>query len=181
MHRYFEKKNGYETILINYCVIEFVEKVRNLGLMFNRNLRTDHINSIIGKVYGMLRTLRDNQFYTPIKIITLLAKAYYLPALMYRCEIYANCSDKYKLNLLYNNITRYVYRFKKYDHVSVLSVKIFSMTFEDLLKYRTLLFLQKIISSKEPSFGCPMSRSGSMKLRRRRRKKHLVYIMNYVF
>ena len=125
-------------VILNDCIIEYVDKVRNLGLIFNRKLSwTDHITSIVGKVYGMLRTLWVNQCYTPVKIRTMLVKSYLLPTLLYGCEIYANCDyyDKCKLNLLFNNITRYIYNLKKFDHVSAFSIKIFSMSFEDLLKY----------------------------------------------
>ena len=51
-----------------------------------------------------------------------------LPTFIYGCEIFANCdnSDKYKLNLLYNNITRYIYSLRKYDHVSTYYIKMTS-------------------------------------------------------
>ena len=84
----------------------------------------------------------------------LLAKSFLLPTLFYGCEIYASCesTDKYKLNKLFNTITRYVFCLRKYDHVSNFSVKLFSMSFDDLLKYKVLLFLQKIIVNKEPFY-----------------------------
>ena len=141
-------------VILNDCIIEYIDKVRNLGLIFNRKPHHDHITSIVGKVYGMLRTLWVNQCYTPVKIRTMLVKSYLLPTLLYGCEMYANCDyyDKSKLNLLFNNITRYIHNLKKFYHVSAFSIKIFSMSFEDLLKYRVLIFLQKIIANKEPSY-----------------------------
>ena len=102
----------------------------------------------------MLRTLWVTQSYTPLKIRMLLAKTYLLPTLLYGCEIYANCDsiDKNRLNKLYNNITRYIFRLRKFDHVSEFSVQIFSMSFENLLKFRVLMFLHKIIVNQEPCY-----------------------------
>ena len=97
----------------------------------------------------MLRTLWVTQSYTPLKMRMLLAKTYLLPTLLCGCEIYANC-DKNRLNKLYNNITRYIFKLRKFDHVSEFSVQIFSMSFENLLKFRVLMFLHKIIVNQEP-------------------------------
>ena len=84
----------------------------------------------------------------------LLAKSFLLPTLFYGCEIYAACdsTDKYKLNKLFNTIIRYIFCLRKYDQVSNFSVKLFSMSFDDLLKYKVLLFLQKIMVNKEPFY-----------------------------
>ena len=59
---------------------------------------------------------------------------------------------KLSRTLLFNNITRYIYNLKKFDHVSAFSIKIFSMSFEDLIKYRVLIFLLKIIANNEPHY-----------------------------
>ena len=67
----------------------------------------------------------------------LSAKSLLLPTLLYGYEIYAICdsSDKSKLNKLFNNITRCIFCLRKFDHVSVLSVKIVSMSFDELLRF----------------------------------------------
>ena len=41
---------------------------------------------------------------------------------------------------------------RKFDHVSNFSVKFFSMSLDDFLKYKVLLFLQKISVNKEPFY-----------------------------
>ena len=142
-------------IKMNGSCVELVDQVKNLGIIFTKDLLwSAHINTAVGKVYGMLRTLWVTQKYTPLHIRMLLAKSFLLPTLFYGCEIYASCdsTDKYKLNKLFNTITRYVFCLRKYDHVSNFSVKLFSMSFDDLLKYKVLLFLQKIIVNKEPFY-----------------------------
>ena len=147
--------SGVKKIKLNDSTIEFVNEARNLGVVFNRSLTwSNHINSLTGRVYGMLRTLCATQKFTPFKIRMLLAKSFLLPTLLYGCELYANCdsSDKSKLNKIFNNITRYVFCLRKFDHVSVFSVQIYSMSFDELLKFRVLLFLQKVVHGREPMY-----------------------------
>ena len=107
------------------------------------------ILTVLLVVYGMRRTLLVTQSYTPLKIRMLL-----LPILLYGCKIYADCDsiDKNRLNKLYNNITRYIFRLRKFDHVSEFSVQIFSTSFENLLNLRVWMFLHKIIVNQEPCY-----------------------------
>ena len=69
---------------------------------------------------------------------------------MYGCEIYANCDtkDKYILNKLYNTIARYIFCLRKFDRISMFSRKIMSMSFDNLLKFRVLVLMHKIIVSR---------------------------------
>ena len=142
-------------ITLNNTAIEIVNKVKNLGLTFNNKLTwNDHINQTIGRVYAMLRCLWVTQSYTPLNIRMLLAKSYLLPTLLYGCEIFANCDSiaSNKLNKLYNNIARYIFGLKKFDHVSQYTKQIFGMCFNDLIKFRVLILLHKIINTGEPSY-----------------------------
>ena len=76
--------------------------------------------------------------------------------LLYGCEIYANCdaNDLRKLKVSYNNIARYVFNRGVCDSISVFSYQIFNMCFENLLKFKCLIFLQKIIYTPQPTYLC---------------------------
>lgn len=142
-------------VILNNLAIEFVDSAKNLGIIFDRTLSWNrHINSTIGKVYSMLRILWITQYFTPQKIRMLLAKTYLLPILLYGCEIFANCdiTFKNKLNVMFNNIARYVFGLKRRDHVSNFSKQIYGITFNKYLEFKTLLFLHKIIFTKEPIY-----------------------------
>jgi len=142
-------------IMLNNQRVEYVTSAKNLGLIFNNTLSwNDHINIAVGRAYGMLRSLWATQFFTPLHIRMLLAKTYILPTLMYGCEIYANCDAlrKQKLNVLFNDITRYVYGLKRYDHVSEYAKTIFGISFDNYLKLRALIMLHKIIFTQEPTY-----------------------------
>jgi len=102
----------------------------------------------------MLRSLWATQYFTPMNVRMLLAKSYLLPTLTYGCEIYARCDSvhRQKLNVLFNNITRYVFGLHRMDHTSYFSIKIYDLPFDDHLKLRCLILLHKIIFTKEPSY-----------------------------
>jgi len=135
--------------------INFCNHAKNLGITFNQTLNWDnHISIVVGKVYGMLRILWKSQHFTPIHIRLLLSKTYLIPTLLYGCEIFANCDQlsQHKMNVLYNNIARYIFNRRRFDHISDCSKQIFSISFDNLLKLRTLSTLHKIINSKTPEY-----------------------------
>ncbi|XP_075150912.1 uncharacterized protein LOC142225021 [Haematobia irritans] len=56
-------------IYLGSTQIEIVDKAKNLGVIFNKNLTwSDHISSTCGKVYSMLRNLWTTQHFTPQNI-----------------------------------------------------------------------------------------------------------------
>lgn len=147
--------DNYPVISINGCAIEYVSKARNLGVLFNNTLSwNDHINVAAGKVNGMLRILWQTQYFTPIKIRLLIAKAYLVPILLFGCEIFANadCIHKRKLQVAYNNIARYVFNLNRRDHVSDYAYLINNISFDNLLNLKVLLLLHKIIFTHEPIY-----------------------------
>lgn len=142
-------------IFINSQRIEVVDNTKNLGIKFNNTLTwSDHILSVTGRTYGMLRSLWNAQYFTPISIRTLLAKTYLLPTLLYGCELFANTDGESiaRLNGAFNAVIRYVYGLRKYDHISPFVKKLFNVNFFDLLKIRALILLHKIIYTHEPSY-----------------------------
>lgn len=140
-------------IHLNNQQINTVDHVKNLGIMFNTTLTwTNHINYACGRTYSMLRTLWKTQHCTPVKIRMLLAKTYLLPTLLYGCELFASCDSisSSKLNVLFNNIARYVFDLKNHGPVSSFSKQIYGITFDNFLKTRVLIFLHKIIYNEQP-------------------------------
>lgn len=140
---------------INKHKINNVSSVKNLGLIFNNTLTwNNHINSVVGNINNKLRALWVTQYFTPLKIRILLAKAYLMPTLLYGCEIFSSCDaiSKRKLNTAFNNICRYVYGIGKYDHISQYSVKLFGMSLTCLFRQKMLLLLHKIIYTKLPPY-----------------------------
>jgi len=142
-------------LMINNAEIELVDKATNLGIVINNKLSyNDHINLIVGRVYGMLRCLWATQYYTPRRIKLLLAKTYLIPKLLYGCELFSNLDSvcMRKINVLFNNITRYVFGLKRCDSVSMYSRQIFGVPLKSLLDSRSLILMHKIIYTEEPAY-----------------------------
>ena len=149
---------------VNYCdirlyiddmEIELVQKAKNLGIVFNNRLTfSDHVNLTVAKTYGMLRNLWSTQHFTPQRIRLLLAKTYLLPKLLYGCELFANLDSVCfrKMRVLCNNITRYVFKRKRFESVSMFSHQIYGPSLKCLLDSRTLILMHKIIYTKEPAY-----------------------------
>lgn len=143
------------TLQFNNARIEFVRTTVNLGITFNGQLTwSNHINVSVGKVYGMLRNLWAVKATTPFEIRMLLAKSYLIPVLLYGCELYQNCdsNDYQRLKVTYNNIARYIFNRKRNDRISSYSYQIYNMTFENVLKFKSILFFHKIIYTQEPNY-----------------------------
>lgn len=135
--------------------IEYVNSARNLGMIFNRTLTwNDHLTKVIGKIYGSLRVLQVTRSFIPTKTKLLLAKTLLLPIMLYGCEIFCNLDSatNRKLNVAYNNIARYVYNLRRYDHVSSFAVRISGCSLDNLLNFRSLSYLHEIIQTKQPDY-----------------------------
>lgn len=150
------RKNTFDAnVVINGQRIEIVHSAKNLGIMLNYNLTwSSHINSAVGATYGKLRSLWATQAFTPKRIRILLAKSVLMPSLLYGCELFSCCDSvsTKRLKLIFNNICRYVYGVRKYEHISPFSTKLYGVSFENLLKIRTLSLLQKVVFTKSPSY-----------------------------
>ena len=68
----------------------------------------------------LLMALTVYEVEVHLNIRQLIAKHYLLPGLRYGCELFAYCDSvsNEKLNVLLNNIVRFVYGLRRYDHVT---------------------------------------------------------------
>lgn len=142
-------------ISINGQQIQIVNSAKNLGIIFNSNLTwSNHINALVGQTYVKLRSLWSTHYLIPLKIRSLLAKTYLVPGLIYGCELFSKCDSESqrKLNVLYNNIVRYVYGLRRFDHISAYASSLFGVSFESLLKIKTLTLMHKIIYTGKPQY-----------------------------
>lgn len=143
------------SIVLNNEEIQVADKAKNLGIVFNSTLTwNDHITTVTGMTFGMLRSLYKTQLYTPQHIRILLAKTYLMPKLLYGCELFGNCDyrSNRRLNVAYNAIVRYVYKLGRFDSISAYSKKLYGVCLNTLIQIRTLIFFHKIIYTKEPSY-----------------------------
>uniref|UniRef100_W8B6W6 Putative RNA-directed DNA polymerase from transposon X-element n=3 Tax=Ceratitis capitata TaxID=7213 RepID=W8B6W6_CERCA len=142
-------------IFIDNYPLKLVSKIKNLGYIINSNLTcTDHVNSIVSKVYLILRNLRQSAIYTPTATRRRLAIQIILPVIMYSEVVYSK-HDSFsarKIDVMFNNVTRYVFGLSKYEHISSWKDQILGCTIADYHKARNCIFLCKLIMTQSPSY-----------------------------
>lgn len=136
-------------------IIEFVNKVRNLGLIMNNKLTwSDHTNNVTSKVYSILSKLWMSEKFTPRNIKIKLIKSLIVPIFTYCAPIYAGCanSDWQKLNVAFNSCARYAFNVRRGDPISSLAKSLLGCSLRNYFHYSSCVFLYKLIRFKSPSY-----------------------------
>lgn len=114
----------------------------------------DHINSVVKNIYLTLRNLRLSADFTPLKTKKKLVQTLIMPIVTYSEVVYSklDSGSMHKLNVAFNNVTRYVYGLKRYDHISNWKKDILGCDIEGYLKARNCIFMFKILKNKIPNY-----------------------------
>lgn len=136
-------------------VIPFSSTVSNLGVSISNQLTWRvHVNSILSKLYHVLRKLWAIRCINSIFIRKKLVTSLCIPLLTYAdsalCFYDSQCLRK--LQLAINACTRYVYGLRKYDRLHNLRNVILRCDVKQFLDYRVALFFYKLLSNKQPSY-----------------------------
>lgn len=142
-------------IKMNNFVIPFVNKVKNLGVIFNSAFTwNDHIFYISQKVYCTLRKLWKLSVYLNTWVKRKLVNSLIVPHFLY-CDV-VFCGMKFgelsTLKTIFNACTRFVGNRRKYDHISDISKLILGFDFENFLNLRYTIYLKKILLKQTPSY-----------------------------
>ena len=102
--------------------LDIVHKVKNLELIFESDLRfKEHVKSLVKKCYVALKLLYTNISIINFKLRKKLVETLVLPILNYCNIVYYPCLDritKNRIQVIQNSCCRFVYRLRKYDHIS---------------------------------------------------------------
>lgn len=142
-------------IQINNESIQYVSKSKNLGIMFNENFDWEtHINGICSKVFFALASLSSVSSYIPLPLRRRLVISLIVPLLTYGDSIfsYANANCLRKLDICFNACLRYIYKRKKFDHLTDIRNTILGCDLTTHYKYRMLVQLFVILKNKQPEY-----------------------------
>lgn len=142
-------------VWLSHTKLQLAESVTSLGFRINRNLSgSNHINSVIGRVYGCLRKLWLSASFTPTETRRKLIRTLVLPIITYAEVVYCNLDSlsQHKLQVAYNDAVRYVYGIRRHDHISEHSRDFLGCTLKQYINARNCIFLHRIINSKSPSY-----------------------------
>lgn len=147
--------NNFPSIYIKDFKVPFSKSVTSLGFKVNTHLSsTDHINMTVGRIYGVLRKLWISRSFTPVETRLRLVKTLILPLITYSEVVYPrlDSASDHKLLVAFNNVTRYVYGLRRYDHISAFKTNILGCTLSQYISARNCIFLHKIIHTKSPRY-----------------------------
>ncbi|MGL5467259.1 MAG: reverse transcriptase domain-containing protein, partial [Shewanella sp.] len=142
-------------VVIDGVILEFCDKFKNLGLVFDKHLNwAGQISQITQKFYGALKNLQKFRDVTPESIRIRMVKSLILPHFDY-CDV-ALCnltSDQVsKLQLLQNIAIRYIYDVKRGQRLAPLYKKCGIMKISDRRKLHLLCQVHKIMYRNCPEY-----------------------------
>lgn len=147
--------NLFPPIFLGCDIIEYFEKVRDLGIILNNRLTwDDHISNMSQKIYGSLRSLWDVTRFANSSLRKKLFLAFVFPLFLYGDVVFFGMSKacERKIQLLLNACVRYIFKLRKYDHISEYSNTVLNCNLNCYYKIRVLCQFFKIISSHTPTY-----------------------------
>lgn len=137
-------------------VIPFQSSVKNLGLTLDSTLSwSPHVTETCRKVNGILHTLYRHKHFLPRNTKLLLVQALVLPIFDYADVCYSDLTQHLlnRLEVLFNNSIRFIFRLRKFDHISFFRSKIKWLPLYKRRKVRMLCMLYSIINDPNiPSY-----------------------------
>lgn len=149
---YHQVLNENLNITLDNYKLPIVESAKNLGIIFERNLRfITHVSKLVQKTYVVLKLL-----YANIHIINYkLCESLVLSILNYGIIVYYSCLDKSTLNRLQkiqNTCIRYIFGLKKFQHVSYNRCQLGWLDLENTYKYHLLIFVHRVLLFSVPDY-----------------------------
>lgn len=135
--------------------IDYVDKVKNLGVIINKTLTwDDHISRLSRTVYCILRRLWKFSHFVPEFARMRLVKALVIPHFLYCDVLFGRLTShcQRRLNVLFNSCVRFIKNLRRFDHVSIYSNIVFDCSFDSFLKHRSLCFLFRILKFGRPEY-----------------------------
>ena len=142
------------SLFVGSSQVEIVSSCTNLGFVFDSNMSWDNqVSATCGKIYGTLRALR--RFHNLSQGMKLkLFKSLILPHFNYGDILMLSISEtnRVKLNVALNDCIRFIYNLRLGDHVTHLQKNLIGCPFLNYFKYRSVLFMHKLILTREPGY-----------------------------
>jgi hypothetical protein len=113
--------NTIPRVVVNGVALEFVGTAKNLGIIFNNTLTwPDHVASVCGRVFSLLRQFRRNNVLAMPGIRAFLVRSLVFPIFDYGCLVYGDLTGVLGLRLqrAQNACVRYVFDLRYDEHVS---------------------------------------------------------------
>ena len=142
-------------VFVGSTQLKLQDKTKSLGFTLNSSLTAaSHISQVTKSMYFVLRTLRRSAEFTPQETRRKLVLQLMVPLISYFAEVFCtlDAHSLNKLQMAVNCATRYVFGLRRFDRLGHHRNKILGCTVKCFLKYRSCVFLFKLIKSKSPEY-----------------------------
>lgn len=143
-------------LLVDGNSVDFSEKVRNLGVIFDSHMRWhDHVSSICSRVYHALYLLKPLKHFISKELKQYLVRSLIIPYFSY-CDLIF-CADldysaKKRLTVAYNACVRFICGLNIREHVSPHFGSLLGCDIHSFMKLNLLCFVYKFIKGVRPPY-----------------------------
>lgn len=176
VHRINIDTKNYPSIKVNNEIISFSSTIKNLGIVVNKTLTwDDHIKTTISKLYFMLRSLWALTKFATMELRRKLFLTYVFPHLIYGDIVFYGMQDYNlkKLEKAFNAGIRYVFRLRKYDHISRYINSIVGCSLKEYYEFRVCFLIFRLLK-----FGSPVYLAQKLQESKSVRTKKLLIPVN---
>ena len=133
-------------ISLNGSIIESVDKVKYLGVYFERNSGHTDISQSFVKIFSQFNNIMAVLGKHSNKMTALhLVKTYCLPSLLFGCEIWnLTAHSIHRLKVAWNNCFRFIFRGFWRESVEVLQYYCSSLPVSYIIDQRRILFCRDV-------------------------------------
>jgi len=142
-------------ILVNSKQIDYVAKCKNLGIIFNENLSwNDHVSTLCGRIYFVLNSLQSLNAFAPLELRRKLVVALVVPIFSYGDVIFSatTAGNLHRLELCFNACLRYIYKRRKFAHLSDVRCSLLGCELHTFYQYRLALQIFAIMDRQQPKY-----------------------------
>ena len=147
--------NDIPPVFIESDQLQFVAKAKCLGYFVNSTLNaSDHVNSVVKKIYFVLRNLRLSTDFTPQDTKVKLVQLLIVPHVNYFVNVYSKLDSNTfnKLLMAFNSAVRYAFSLKRLDHVTDKRCAILGCDLVHYFSLRNCLFLFNLTTTRSPLY-----------------------------
>ena len=153
------RRNHLETTIklkITNENLHFANTIKNLGLIMDVGLRyREHVKLLLQKSYAKMKMLYANRYILNFKLRKKLCESLILSSFNYCNIVYYPCLDliaKNRLQYVQNVCCRFVYKLRKYDHVSQKIKELKWLKISNTVQLHYVVFLMKLLRSSVPIY-----------------------------
>ena len=149
------KQIALAEIVMNNYAIERVSDVRNLGIVFDENMKWDiHVKGIISNAYYKLKlAYRYSRFLSEDSKIRVV-ESYILALFNYGSPVLQNLNSytEARIQKLQNSCIRFIFGARKYDHISKFYKKRKILNMSDRRDIQSLTIIHNIVNNHAPAY-----------------------------